>query len=119
MTDRMLADTLLATHLLFILFAVGGGLLVYRWPRIAWMHIPAALWAVLIALSGGICPLTLVENDLRWGAGMNGYPDGFIGTLLIPLIYPEGLTRPLQIALGLGVLLLNGAVYGLLILKRK
>ena len=83
------------------------------------MHISAALRAALIALSVGICPLTLAENDLRWGAGMNGYPDGFIGKLLIPLIYPEGLTRPLQIALGLVVLLLNGTACGLLVLKRK
>ena len=112
MIERTLADVLLILHLAFIVFAVGGSLLVMRWPRVAWIHIPAAVWAALIALTGGLCPLTEWENTLRRNAGMAGYPEGFIGSLLIPLIYPLGLTRPLQMVLGAVVLLLNTFGYG-------
>jgi len=118
MVDRILADALLVLHLGFILFAVVGSFLALRWPRLVWIHLPAAVWAVLIALLGGICPLTELENDLRRGAGMAGYADGFVGTLLLPLVYPRGLTRPLQMGLGMGVMLLNGIGYGLLIWRR-
>ena len=118
MVDRILADALLVLHLGFILFAVVGSFLTLRWPWLVWIHLPAAVWAVLIALLGGICPLTELENDLRRGAGMAGYADGFVGTLLLPLVYPRGLTRPLQMGLGMGVMLLNGIGYGLLIWRR-
>lgn len=119
MDSRILADALLVLHLLFIVFAIGGSFLALRWPRVVWVHLPAAVWAALIALLGGICPLTELENDLRQSAGMAGYTDGFIGSLLMPLIYPHGLTRSLQIGLGVGVALLNGIGYGLLIRQRR
>jgi hypothetical protein len=119
MDSRILADALLVLHLLFILFAVCGSFLALRWPRLVWIHFPAAVWAALIALLGGICPLTELENDLRHSAGMAGYSDGLVGSLLIPLIYPHGLTRSLQIGLGVGVLLLNGIGYGLLFWQRR
>ena len=112
MLERILADALLILHLAFIMFAVGGSLLALRWPRMAWFHVPAAVWAAMIALTGGLCPLTEWENALRRNAGMAGYPEGFIGSLLIPLIYPSGLTRPLQMVLGGVVLLLNTLGYG-------
>jgi len=119
MDSRILTDALLVLHLLFIVFAIGGSFLALRWPRVVWVHLPAAVWAALIALLGGICPLTELENDLRQSAGMAGYSDGFIGSLLMPLIYPHGLTRSLQIGLGVGVALLNGIGYGLLIRQRR
>jgi hypothetical protein len=88
MAECLLADDLQVMHLVFIDFAVAGSLLVLRWPRLAWLHVPAAVWATLIALSGGICPLTEWETRLRREAGMAGCPEGFIGTLQIPLLYP-------------------------------
>jgi len=119
MTNRILADVLLILHLSFIIFAVSGSFLAIRWPRLVWIHIPAVVWAALIALLGGICPLTELENDLRHSAGMAGYSDGFVGSLLVPLIYPQGLTRALQIGLGMAVVLLNGIGYGLLFWRRR
>ena len=119
MLNRILADALLVLHLSFILFAIGGSFLVLRWPRLVWIHLPAAVWAALIVLLGGICPLTELENDLRQSAGMAGYADGLVGSLLIPLIYPPGLTRTLQIGLGAAVALVNGIGYGLVFRKRK
>ena len=106
-----LADLVVLLHALFILFVVGGGFLVLRWPRLAWLHLPAALWGGVIELTSGRCPLTDLELYWRRLGGESGYSGSFIEHYLVPLIYPAGLTAQLQIFLGLGVLLLNGAIY--------
>jgi hypothetical protein len=108
---RFLADVTLIAHLAFILFVVLGGFFVVRWPRIAWLHAPAAIWGVLIELEGWICPLTPLENHLRRLGGEAGYTGGFIEHYILGLIYPQGLSRTVQLVLGLGVLILNVALY--------
>jgi hypothetical protein len=110
-TFRILADSVLALHLAFIVFALLGGLLVWRWPRIAWLHLPAAVWAAGIAFFGGICPLTPLENRLRAAGGEAGYEGGFIEHYLGALIYPGWLTREIQLGLGAIVLAVNIACY--------
>jgi len=110
---RALADLILALHLVFVLFVVLGGLLVLRWPRIAWLHIPAAIWGVLIEFTGWICPLTPLENSLRTRGGEAGYSGGFIEHYIQPLLYPAGLTRSTQVVLGSVVLILNLTAYGI------
>lgn len=111
MIYRLLADTVLLLHLAFIVFVVTGGLFLRRWPRLLWLHLPAVLWGVGIELSGYICPLTPLENRLRQLGGEAGYAGGFVEHYLLPVIYPLGLTRESQIALGLGVAALNLAAY--------
>ncbi len=111
MLYRILADIIVIIHLLFVLVVVFGGLLVL-WRRwLAWLHLPAVFWGVGIELYGGICPLTPLEMKLRQAAGQQGYRGGFIEHYLIPLIYPEALTRNLQLLLGLGALALNLVIY--------
>jgi Protein of Unknown function (DUF2784) len=110
---RALADLILALHLAFVLFVVLGGLLVLRWPRTAWLHIPAAIWGVLIEYTGWICPLTPLENSFRARGGEAGYSGGFIEHYIQPLLYPAGLTRSTQVVLGSVVLLLNLAAYAI------
>lgn len=111
MVFRLLADAVVLLHLGFVLFVVLGGLLVLRWPRLAWAHVPAALWGGAIELGGWICPLTPLENELRERAGAATYEGGFVEHYLLPLLYPAALDRDLQTALGIGVLVLNAAVY--------
>ncbi len=111
MPYRWLADVAVAAHFAFIVFVALGGLAAIRWPRLVWLHVPAALWGAAIELVGGICPLTPLENRWRRLAGEAGYEGGFIDHYLVPVIYPEGLTRPIQIALGLAVLAVNAAAY--------
>jgi hypothetical protein len=110
---RALADLILSLHLVFVLFVVLGGLLVIRWPRTAWLHIPAAIWGVLIEYTGWICPLTPLENSLRTRGGEAGYNGGFIEHYIQPLLYPAGLTRSTQVVLGSVVLILNLTAYGI------
>ena len=107
----MLADLLLLIHGAFVLFVVAGGLLVLRWPRVAWLHLPAALWGAGIEFTGRICPLTPLEKAWRRAAGETGYQGGFIEHYVTAALYPAGLTRTIQLALGAIVLALNGWVY--------
>lgn len=119
MLYRILADIVMVTHLLFILFIVFGGLLVVRWPRVSWIHIPCALYGVLIEYIGWVCPLTPLENELRLEAGSQGYEGGFIEHYLLPIIYPSGLTETVQIVLGTLVIVVNAVIYGFVIWRRK
>jgi hypothetical protein len=116
---RTLADLILALHLVFVLFVVLGGLLVLRWPRIAWLHMPAAIWGVLIEYTGWICPLTPLENSLRTRGGEAGYSGGFIEHYIQPLLYPAGLTRSTQVVLGSLVLALNLTAYGIMVSRMR
>jgi hypothetical protein len=106
-----LADGILVLHLAFVLFVGLGGLLVLRWPRIAWLHVPAAVWGVAVEFFGWYCPLTPLENTLRQRAGDAAYQGDFIARYLLPILYPEGLTREAQITLGVIALAFNAAVY--------
>lgn len=119
MSYRILADLTVLAHLLFVVFATLGGLLVLRWPKVAWLHLPAAVWGVLVEFSGWICPLTPLENRFRRLAGEVGYEGGFIAHYLTPVLYPAGLTRRTQILLGLLVLALNVAIYTWLVRSRR
>lgn len=98
-------------HFGFVLFVVAGALLVLKWRWLAFLHIPAALWAVLIEFMGWGCPLTPLEQNLRMAAGQAGYSGGFLEHYLVPVIYPPALTRPLQIAIGVFVIVINLAIY--------
>ena len=119
MPYRFAADAVLAAHLAFVLFAVGGGLLVLRRPGWAWVHISAVAWAAFVEFSGWICPLTPLEVAFRRRAGEAGYGGDFVEHYLLALIYPSGLTRELQMLIGAAVILLNLAVYGVLWRRRR
>lgn len=112
MPFHLLADLVLLFHLAFILFVLLGGLLALRWRRILFMHLPAALWGAWIEFTGGICPLTPLEQHLRRQAGEVGYTGGFVEHYVLPVIYPDRLSHPTQLILGLFVVAVNLAVYG-------
>ena len=111
MSVDLLADVVLLVHAAFVVFVVLGGLLALAWPRAAWVHLPAALWGVLVELLGWVCPLTPLENWLRRRAGESGYEGDFLARYLLPLLYPEGLTPGTQLVLGLLVIAVNAAIY--------
>lgn len=115
----LLADLVVVAHLGFVVFVVVGGLLVFRWGWVAWLHVPAALWGALIEFFGWVCPLTPLEQWLRRRAGGAGYEGGFVEHYILPVLYPGELTREIQIALGVGVVVLNLCVYGWLIRSRR
>ena len=122
MPYALLADALLMLHALFILWVVLGAFTVLRWPRLVWLHLPAAAWGVWIEWSGGICPLTPWEWRLREWAGQGtvgaSLHRGFIEHYLTAAVYPEGLTREVQWVLGAVVLVVNLGVYAWLLRRR-
>ncbi len=111
MPYRVLADLVVGIHALFVVFVVAGGLLVLRRRWVAAVHLPAAIWGALIEFKGWICPLTPLEQSLRRAAGQAGYEGGFIEHYLLPVLYPAGLTRGVQLVLGAAVIAVNLAVY--------
>lgn len=117
MLAHLLADAVVLLHLGFILFVACGGFLALRWPKAAWVHVPAAVWGALVELAGWVCPLTPLENRLRLAADGDAYAGGFIDRYIVPVVYPAGLDRELQVALGLAVIVGNLAVYGWLLLR--
>ncbi|HEX9986466.1 MAG TPA: DUF2784 domain-containing protein [Thermoanaerobaculia bacterium] len=115
MLYQILATATAIVHFAFILFVVLGGLVVLRWPKMAFLHLPAAVWGVMIEFAGWYCPLTRWENHFLREAGKAGYNDGFVAHYLFALIYPNGLTRGIEIAIGAFVLILNLTVYARLL----
>lgn len=115
---RLLADLTLLAHFVFIIFVLLGGLLVLKWPQIAWLHIPAALWGALTEFFSLPCPLTPLEKHFQRLAGDTPYEGDFIARYLLPLIYPAGLTPTVQLVLGAIVVVMNMIIYGWLLTRQ-
>ena len=116
---QFLADMVLLAHLAFIVFVLAGGLLLLRWPRLGWLHVPAMMWGVFIELTGWVCPLTPLENYFRALAGSDIYHGGFMAHYLLPLIYPAGLTPTIQMLLAGVVIVINVIIYAVIIRLRS
>lgn len=119
MAYRLLADATVVLHMGFVLFVVLGGLLVVRWPRVAWVHLPAAAWGAWIEFAGWMCPLTPLENWFREQGGATVYSTSFVERYLMPTLYPSALSRELQWILGGLVLAINAAIYAVVLARRR
>jgi hypothetical protein len=119
MLYSFLADVTVALHLAFVAFVILGGLLVMRWRRVAWVHLPAAAWGAWIEFAGWICPLTPLENWLRRAGGEPAYTSSFVEEYLLPVLYPASLSRDVQWALGALVLLINAGIYAIVFRRRR
>jgi hypothetical protein len=119
MRERLAADAVVVFHLAFVVFVALGGLLVLRWPKLVIVHVPAALWGALAEWTGWTCPLTPLEVALRRAAGDAGYAGGFVEHYLVGALYPAGLTRATQWMLGVALVVLNAAIYGLVVQRAR
>lgn len=115
----LLAELTVLLHFLFVVFVTVGALLLLRWPKLIYLHLPAFVWGVYIQFSGGYCPLTPLEKTFRQRAGMETYDGGFINHYLIPIIYPPGLTYEMQIMIGIGLIILNIVIYTVFIYRQR
>lgn len=114
-----LATLVVVGHFLFIVFVMFGGLLALRWTWAPLVHLPLFLWGSYVEIAGEICPLTPLENRLRRAAGETPYAGGFIEHYLLPVIYPQGLTRTVQLVLAAGLVLMNILIYAWVIHRRR
>jgi hypothetical protein len=119
MIYRWLADGVVLLHGLFVVFVMLGAFLALRWQWLVWLHVPTAIWGVLIEYAGWICPLTPLENDLRARAGQSGYTGDFIQHYLLRALYPRGLTSGTRWILGSVALGVNLVAYALLIRQAR
>lgn len=117
--SRFLADAIVLLHALFVAFVIAGGLLVLRWRRLMWLHLPAVIWGALIEFAGWICPLTPLENLLRARAGESGYSGGFVDHYVLHALYPAGLTPAIRWELGTIVIVVNAVTYGIVWRTRR
>ena len=118
MVYRLLADATVGIHLLFLLYVVGGAILVRRARWLALPHLLCVVWGVYVELAPWAeCPLTPLENRFATLAGQAGSSGSFVDHYLLPIIYPENLTSEVQWALALLVVLTNALLYGV-VLKR-
>jgi hypothetical protein len=95
----MMADLILVVHFLIVVFNVGGLLAVWvgaalgwAWVRNPWfryLHLGAIGFVAAEALLGVICPLTVWEDMLRGGRGMNGGAESFVGRWVRYFLYYE------------------------------
>lgn len=119
MIYRLLADAVVILHIGFVLFVVLGGFLLRRWPKLIYAHVPAAVWGALIEFAGWVCPLTPLEKSLRERGGQPGYQGDFVDHYLLPILYPQGLNRNIQAALGVFVIAVNVLAYFLYFRRRN
>ncbi len=113
------ADIVLVTHLAFVTAVLIGGLAWLRWRWAPLIHLPIAVWGVLVEAAGWYCPLTTLENDLLAAAGRAGYSDSFIGHYLLAVLYPAGLTRHAQLLLAMLVVGVNAGIYAWVWRRRR
>jgi len=107
-----LADMVMLLHFGFILLVIFGGFLALYRPRFALIHLPALLWALALEFRPGtICPLTPLEQVLRYRAGESPYGGSFIDHYLGPIIYPQNLTTKDQYLMGFALLLFTLVIY--------
>ena len=116
---RLLADAVVVVHLGFVLFALLGALLAFRWRKVIWLQLPALFWGAYVEFTGRICPLTPLENWLRRQGGEAGYSTSFVEQYLLPILYPANLTADTQLVLGTLLVLVNVALYGLLLRRGR
>lgn len=111
MPYRALADLVVVFHFAVVVFVIAGGLLVLRWRRVAWVHLPVIAWVIFAELFQRICPLTFLENWLRSRGGGEAYRGDFVAHYIIPVLYPEGLTPRIQVMLGTFIFVTNVMLY--------
>lgn len=106
MPYELLADAIVAVHLIYLVFLIIGGFLAWRWLWMLWFHLAAVAWAVAIVVAQVQCPLTVWERGLRRLAEGQAYPGTFIGHYIEGPVYPAGYTKVAEYVL-FGVVLVS------------
>jgi len=115
---EIFATLTLLLHFLFILFVIFGALLILRFKKIIYFHIPAVIWGVYIELNHSICPLTHLENYFLKKAGKDQYSVDFIENYVFKIIYPPALNYEIQTYLGFFLIFVNLVIYYYIVKKK-
>ena len=116
---EILATLTLLLHFSFILFVIFGALLILRFKKIIYFHIPAVAWGAYIEFSHSICPLTHLENYFLKKAGKDQYSIDFIENYVFKIIYPPALNYEIQTYLGVILIFVNLVIYYYIVKKSR
>ena len=116
---EIFATLTLLLHFSFILFVIFGALLILRFKKIIYFHIPAVAWGAYIELSHSICPLTHLENYFLKKAGKDQYSVDFIENYIFKIIYPPALNYEIQTYLGVILIFVNLVIYYYIVKKSR
>lgn len=116
---EIFATLTLLLHFSFILFVIFGALLILKFSKIIYFHIPAVAWGVYIELSHSICPLTHLENYFLKKAGKDQYSIDFIENYVFKIIYPPALNYEIQTYLGVILIFVNLVIYYYIVKKSR
>jgi hypothetical protein len=109
--DLVLAGLVLVVHLLFILWVMGGILLVRHYERLKWFHIVSLAYSIFVeVVPWPPCPLTVLEQMLESRAGIAAYHGSFLVHYLDALVYPS-VPLTLLVAAAVGFCVVNLAYY--------
>ena len=107
----------LLLHLSFILFVIFGAILILKFKKIVYVHVPAVAWGAYIESSHSICPLTHLENYFLKKAGKEQYSVDFIENYIFKIIYPPALNYEIQTYLGIILIFVNLVIYYYIVKK--
>lgn len=115
MPYTLLADVVALTHLLLIVFALLGALLIRYRLWLIGVHLPLAAWVSVIMFTDWTCPLTPLEQSLRRLGGEESFQEGFVSHYILPLVDPTGFLATNPWALGVFALGCNLCCYSYLL----
>ena len=86
---RILSVAALTVHLVWILWVTCGWLVTRNRPLLRWFHILTLIYSIVIEIGPWPCPLTMAEEWLQQGAGIQPYHEPFLVHYLEALVYPN------------------------------
>ena len=101
---QWLVNVILTAHFVYLAYLLLGGFLAWRWTKMIWPHLAAAVWGVLIVFNLVACPLTIAEVWARRLAGDEPVNGGFIDRYVTNVIYPGRYVGEVRIGLAFVVL---------------
>ncbi|MGB9030811.1 MAG: DUF2784 domain-containing protein [Acidobacteriaceae bacterium] len=86
---RLLAALVLAFHLVWILWVIFGAVWTRGRPWLTGFHIASLVWGMIAEAGPWPCPLTMLEDRLEMGAGIQQYSGGCLVHYLDAIVYPN------------------------------
>lgn len=84
----LLSDLVMIVHFSWVLFNLLGFFLVMKFPKLKYFHMGTLTITALLMLAGRVCPLTTLEQKLRWKVNpVSAYKESFLNHYVGKLLY--------------------------------
>ncbi|TFV67339.1 UNVERIFIED_ORG: DUF2784 domain-containing protein [Bacillus sp. AZ43] len=115
MAARVLADVVVALHLVFLAYMVLGGFLALRRFGLVWPHVAVIVYSFYVTLTSFTCPATTLEKWLRETGGETPYEGSFIAQYLRGTLYPASW----ETAIWIGCMAVGIASWACAVVRRR